>query len=599
MDPTVLIYFAILCVALFLFYRDIFPFEISALIVLSLLVSSGIVPQREAFASFGNESLVMIGSLFVIVAGLHKTGIIELVEEQLLHFGGFSRSLGFAGLLIVVAFLSAFVSNTIITAISVPIVVAMAHRYGDSPRPWLLPMAYAAMLGGTNTLIGSSTNIVASSIITEHGFAPFSLFSITHLGLPVTLVGLGFLSFFGYRLLDNKKPVPADTVEVKYDIRAYTAEVLVLPDSPLCNCQLIETNLFREADITLLGVIREDYPLLYPRATMVIRPNDRLIVEGDLQKLTDITAKYCLRYQAEKLGRKRRGLKRRTVTKSILEFHEVLVSSTSSLRNQTPAQAALRSRYRMSIIAVNREGVTIRQKLSELQLQAGDLLVLQHTGLNFNEAIDLLGLVPLKMVQHDRSRLKRAPLAAAIFLGTLVLGSIFDGRLALVCLVGAILMVVTKILKTEEMYRAIDWKILLFIGAVLCLGRGMVNSGAAEFLGTGLSQALVGHSPIYAIAAFTMMTMVFTTLISNQATVAVFLPIAITTAEYLHFSPLPLVYAITVSASCNFIAPFEAPYMLVYAPGDYRVRDFFRVGVFLNIISMILIILLTSIYWDI
>ena len=594
-----IIYLAILVLGFTLFSREIFPLEISALLILCLLVLSGILTKQEAFSSFGNESLILIGSLFIMIAALNKTGIIKKIEQQILRFCGTNRNLSFVLILVLVAVVSAFVSNTATLAVTIPIIVSIAESYGESPRRWLMPIAFASVLGGMNSLVGTSTNIIISSLLPEYGLEEFSLFTTAQAGLPILIVGLIYLVVVSPFVMAKGEKEGTKSITRKYDMRSFTAEIIVLEDSPLVNQMLSQTKIFQEADVTVLGIIRPGRPQLYPRATFTLHAGDRLVVEGNIEKLTDITEEHGLQFDEERKALERDKSKEddSSEERSVVEFHEVLVTASSILNNSTPAEVYLRNRYRISLIAVNRQGVTIRQKLSTLQILAGDILLVQFIGPVDLNTLDYLSLIPLKSLQKERRRTKRAPLAAVVFIGALMIGSITSVPLAISCLSGAILMVIFGILKSDEIYEAIEWKVLLFIGAVLCLGKGMTGSGTAEYLAQVLSTQFATLDPTYSISFFFIITVVMTSLLSNQATAVVMIPLAISTAGALGLEPMPFVMSVTIAASCCFLTPFEPAFMLVYGPGGYKFSDFFKLGFILNILAVAIAICIIPVVW--
>jgi len=598
MDIMIGVYLTILVLGFFLFAREVFPLEISALLVLVLLVLTGILTAEDAFSSFGNQSIILIGSLFVLIAGLKKTGIIKRVEENLIRISGSNRTLSFVILLCLVAFVSAFVSNTATLAVSIPIIVSIARKFGDSPKRWLMPIAFASVLGGMNSLIGTSTNIIISSLLPDYNIPGFNLFTTAYVGFPILVVGIIYLVIASKYLIPKDETNFEQSIDVKYDIRSYTAEVLVSEESLLCNVSLENTPLFKEVDITVLSIARKGHPLLYPRAGFIIRSDDRLVVEGNINKLTEITDKYGLKFVEElktegtngSAGDKEKEPKE-------LEFHEVLVTPQSLLNNSTPAEVFLRNRYRISLIAINRHGRTLHNELSEVRISAGDILVVQFLGHIDNNLLDYLGLVPLQKLKQERFKSRRASLAAAIFILALITGSVTTLPIALTCLCGVILLVVTKILRVEDVYDAVDWKVLIFIGAILCLGKGMAESGSADFLAFHLSEFLGTVNPHLALTFFFIITVVMTTLLSNQATAVVMVPLAISTAEALGLEAMPFIMSVTIAASCCFVTPFEPAFMLVYGPGGYKFSDFFRLGIILNILAVLVAVYMIPFWW--
>ena len=592
-----LLFIAILVLAFFLFSREVLPLEISGLLVLLLLVFTGILEPREALSSFGNEALFLIGSLFVLIAGLNKTGVIKKLETQLLRICGSSRLLSFTLVMVIVAAVSAFVSNTATLAVSIPIIVSMAERFGDSPQKWLMPVAFASVLGGMNTLVGTSTNIIISGLLPEYNVGEFDLFTTSTVGMPILICGLIFLVMFSRYLLPGELG-PDENIPLKYGLRPYTAELTVREDSPLAHTRVANSPLFGNVAVTILGVMRKGEPMLVPFGNLRIHAGDRLIIQGDIEQLHETLDKHGLEFheqikdETEEEGENgERKARREKKEKDEVDFgfHEVLVTARSPLNNRTPKEVSLRARYRMSLVAINRQGATLRSKLSEVRIAAGDILVVQFLNNMDNSVLDTLGLVPLQEIKGERRKTHLAPHAVGVFFLSLLLGSITHFPLAITCLAGCVLLVILDILRPAEMYESIEWKVLIFIGAVLCLGKGMQASGTAELLGGALSTFfLTLPDPAYAIAFFFVITVVMTQLLSNQATAVVMIPIAVTTARHIGLEPMAFVMSVTIAASCCFVTPFEPAFMLVYGPGRYRFVDFFRLGIGITILAVII-----------
>ncbi len=584
------IFLAILALSFFLFSTEVLSLEISALVVLCLVILSNSADKLTCFQNFGNDSLIMIASLLVMVGGLQKTGVIRKFENLLVKYAGSNKSLTFFFLISSVALLSIFVSNTATLAVTIPIIVSISKRFNESPKTWLMPIAFASVLGGMNSLIGTSTNIIISGIIPNYGFDSFKLFTTTSIAWPILLIGILYLLFFRKLLLKDNTKEALKPIELRYDLRSYTTEVTISENSKLCNSPLEDSGLAKEGNLVVIGVVRASIPFIYPHGALMLRANDRLIVEGNLEKLTEIQEKYGLVFSDERNSQNKEK-------KYALDLHEVLLTSNSRFVNKTPAQAELRSRHKLSLIAVNRQGVTIRDKLSELKMTPGDILVVQFIKDIDNTFLERLGLIPLQHLKKERFRAEKATHAVLIFIGALLLGSITNTSLALSCLIGAILMIIFQVLRSHEIYTIIDWKILIFIGAVLSLGSGMVGSGAADKLGAIIYNIFSDSPTIYIRGFFFILTAIMTSLLSNQATAVVMIPLAISSANLLNLPPMSLIMTVTIAASCCFITPFEPAFMLVYGPGGYKFKDFFKLGFPLVILGLIVTLFFVPLFW--
>lgn len=585
----IIIFIILLILAFVLFARESFPPEISALFIVCLLVVFGLLKEKEALLGFANQSIILIGSLFVLIAGLKKTGLIRKLEDTIIKISGKSRNLTFIFLLLLIAIVSAFVSNTATLAVAIPIVVSIAHKFNESAKQWLMPVAFASILGGMNTLVGTSTNIIISSLLPDYNLPEFSLFTTTKIAMPILLVGILYLLFVTKFIFRSDKVIEKEDLEVKYDLRAYTAELIVGEKSKLANKQLSTTNFFKEADITVLRILRKGLPPLFPRNSTLIQADDRILVEGNLKQLTELSERYGLSFVDET-----KAATKEDDDEVHLELHEILVMPSSILAGKTPKEVYLRNRYRISLIAINRHGQTLRNELSEVKIQSGDILVVQFLNQVDNSLLDYLGALPMQKITKERYRPEQAKLALLIFFAVFIFGSMTSLPLTISCLIGAVLMCMLKILKINEVYQALDLKILIFIASVLALGKAMQNSGTDALLATYLSEFLVQFDPIVAFSFFFLITAVMTSLLSNQATAVVMIPIAVSTANALGLAPMPFIMTVTIAASCCFVTPFEPALMLVYGAGEYKFKDFLRLGLLLNLLAAVVAIIMIT-----
>jgi di/tricarboxylate transporter len=579
------LFLLILVLALYLFITEKLPVEITALMVMVLLVASRIVPREVAFAQFGNEAIVLIGSLFVLSAALQRAGVMGHLETLIVKASGRSRNLAFFWVLLSIAGISSLMSNVATMSLFLPFIVSLAGRYRESARYWLMPAAFATVLGGTCTLIGTSTNIVVNSALPGFGIAQLGFFDTGLVAFPLLILGICYLLFISAPLLGSGDSKSNEEVSVQYQLRSYTAEVVIGATSQLADKTIGQSKVFRSLGVTILSIHRDGYPSILPRQSVFLRAGDLLIVEGDIQKLTEVMTRYGLMYpeerksQSEKLNAPTQG--------QPLELHELLVTSRSPLAFRTPAEAYLRNNYRISLIAITRLGETIREQLSDVRLKPGDLLLVQFVGAMDNRMLESFGLVPLQSLSAPRVSSAQLWTAVLIFISSLTIGSVTSVPLAFSCLVGALTCVITGVLRPQDIYEVVEWRILLFIAGILVLGKGMQESGTAEALGNLLLQSLEGLGPTAILVALMLGTIALTQALSNQAAALLVLPIAAHVAEVSHLQVTPLVIGVTVGASLGFLTPLEPVYMLVFGPGRYKFSDFLRLGGLLTLLCVV------------
>jgi di/tricarboxylate transporter len=579
---------AIVASAAVLFAVEAVSADVVALGVLLALIATGLVTPAQAFSGFGSDAVLMIFGLLVMSAALLRTGVVDIVGRALLRRAGRDPARLVVWIMVVVATLSAFISNTAATAFFLPITVGLAARAQTSPSRLLLPLAFASILSSSVTLISTSTNIVVSDVMSDHGLAPMGLFELAPVGLPIALVGLLYMVVVGQRLLPARTSTPEE--ESPLGVKAYLTEVMVLPGSPFVGKTLTESGLGRELDLTVLRVMREKDRYFAPHGSMRLQAGDVLLVEGardDVLKVKDVAG---IDIKADV------KLSDPTLQSEEGAIVEAIVLPRSSLIGRTLKSVQFRERYGLQVLAIDRHGATIHRKISEVRLQMGDLLLVQGRRENLaavegGDAFRILGTV-----EGKRPNLRRAAVAVAVFAGALAAGAARIVPLPVATLFGAFLVFVTRCITPEEAYRQVEWKAIVLIACMLSLGVAMTETGAAEWLAGGLVD-LLGTSSFALLTGFFVLTVVLTQPMSNQAAAVVVLPIALHAAASLGYSARTFAMMVAVAASCSYLTPLEPSCLMVYGPGRYRFTDFLKVGGLLTLIIYGIAIVLVPLVW--
>ncbi len=589
MPLEVTILLTIVAAALIVLAFEWVPADVVGLLVLLLLVITGLLPAADAFAGFGSETVLMILGLLILTAALTHTGVVDAFGRFILkHTGGNPLGL-FIMTTAPVTFLSSLISNTAATALFLPIVMGVAARAKVDPGQLLMPVAFAAILASSVTLIGTSTNIVISGLLVRYGMPSIGMFELTAVGLPIAVTGLAYLLLLGRRLMPRRRE--KQDLTDRFGIRQYLSELIVKPDSPFVGKTLAEAGLQRNLDITVLQLIREDGRRIRGRSETKLAAGDLLVVEAesdDLLKIQD-TAGIDIRGDV-------------TVGETDLQNDEVRLAETivlpgSTLVGRTLADARFPERYGLHVLAVNRRGGTLRRKMSRARLRMGDVLLVQGDAASIAALDDERAFHVFGEVASRRLNLKRAPLAVAIFVSALVVAAANLLPLSVAMLAGAALVLVTRCVTPEEAYRQIDWKLLILIGSLLAVGAAMVETGTARFLAIRLVESVGTLQPIWLLAAFFAVTVLLTQPMSNQAAAVVVLPVAVQTAVQLGWNPRTFAMMIAIAASTSFLTPLEPACLMVYGPGRYRFFDFVRVGALLTLAIGGLGILLVPRFW--
>lgn len=569
--------------ALVLFATEWLPVDVTALLLLSALLGFGLLGPKDAFAGFGSDTVLTLASLFVLTRVLLRAGVIEWIGTTLARRARNATAM-LRGMLSAVAGVSAFTSNTATTAVFLPVIVGVSRKAGLPPSRVLMPLAFSSILGGTVTLIGTSTNLVVSGALPATGQKPLGFFELAWVGLPTALIGLLYLFFIAPRLL------PARDVQLEESLRDYLADLTVAPGSPLVGQTLLESNLGRDHGLTVVAVRRGESTTYSPKADFRILEGDTLAVEGPTDRILAGTTTLGVFSRSEQKLEATEGQAR----SGDLRLVEVVVMPGSHLIGRTLREAQFRERYGCSVLALHRRNRTI-ERLGRLRVQVGDVLLVQGS----TSRIEALGehLAVLGDLTESRRDLRKAPLALAFFLGAIVLGALGVLPLSVAAVIAVALSLAVRLITPEEAYSSIEWPVIILVACMLAFGTAFEDTGAAKVLTGGISQLLAPLGPLGLLGALFVVTVGLTQPMSNQAAALVMLPLAIGTAKTLGYDPRPFIIGITIAASNSFITPLEPSCMLVYGPGRYSFMDFVKVGSGLTLVTFIVSMLIIPVIW--
>ena len=584
----------LLFVALILFATEKLPVDVVGILLVICLVMSGVLTIQEGVAGFGNDIILTIAGLFILVGGLIKTGIVDLIGRRLYKISGDNEFVLTALIMTTAAASAADLKNTTTTAMFLPVVIGLAAKAKIAPSKLLMPLAFGAILGGSCTLIGTSTNLAVSGTIVRYGYEPFSMFELTSVGVIVFTFGLLYMLFFGRKLLPDYGS--SDSLSEQYSIREYISELLVLYDSPLVGKTIAESNISSELELHILGIVRNDERRVAPSAYERIRAGDLLIVEGSIDNLLRVKDEVGLEIKPDF------EMNDRVFEDEKVELFEVMVMRDSRLVGQSLKGMRFRQSYDLTVMAINRHGETFINKLSSVMLKFGDVLLVQGTRAEIEPLVvegEILLLEEVSASAMRTDKRKWAITAFGLFL-TLSLSKIvvgFDIPLAICVLCGVLLLLATKTVRYAEMYSLIDFRLLVLIACMMSFGVAMEKTGTDVYL-AGLIDHYFGMYGGHAVlAGFFLLTVILTQPMSNQAAALVVLPIAIKTAVALGYNPRTFIIGITYAASFSFITPLEPACVLVYTPGRYKFMDFVRIGSILTVIVFVVSMFLVPIFW--
>ena len=584
---TIFLTLAVVVVALICFITEWLPVDITALCVAVVLIVLGLVTPDEGIAGFGNSATITVMAMFILSAGITRTGVIQVFRDLLLQWGGKSitRQILVMGLL--VGPISGFINNTAVVAIFLPIVEDWCKKRHISPSKLLMPLSFVTILGGMITVIGTSTNVLASGISQDSGYGEFGLFQFTSLGIVTFFVGLAYLAFIAPRLLPNRKKIDSDRVSEDYGLEDYVTEVIVKPNSKLIGKTLRSAQLQRDFSVDVLEIIRDGSRLPQPVASRLIFADDLLMVRGKTEDVLKIRTEQDLDILPDvKFDRENLETELSSVNEDVAE---VLILSNSRLIGMTLKDLRFRQRYNLTVLAIRRGEELIRDRLNRIPLRFGDLLLVQGAKQSLLGLQTTRELLVIEQKEPEAIRRDKAWIAIAIVLGVILVAA-FDLLPILVsALAGVVLMIVTGVLKPGEVYGAVRWDVIFLLAGLIPLGTAMENSGATKWLADNLMVVGGNLNGYWILLFFFVITSLLTEILSNNASVVLLIPIAVKVAESLDLNPVALMFAVTFAASNSFMTPIGyQTNTMVYSPGGYKFSDFFRVGAPLNLLMAII-----------
>ncbi|HKY42481.1 MAG TPA: SLC13 family permease [Pyrinomonadaceae bacterium] len=589
MTPQIGIVIALMVVALVLFSTERIPIEVVSLLLVMALVLTGTLTAGEAFAGFGNDIVITIAGLFILTGGLAKTGVVDLVGRRLHRAAGDSEFRIVALIMFAAAACAAVMKNTTTTAMFLPVVLGIAARRNLSPSKLLMPLAFGAILGGTCTLIGTSTNLAVSGALPRYGIQPFTMFELTRVGVIIVGVGMLYMLLLGRRLLPRGKP--SDSLTEQYHVRQYMTEVIVLDDSPLIGKSLGEARISDELDLTVLGILRGQEERIAPNPAEQIKADDLLLVQGRVEDILKVKAEAGIEIKPDF------KLNDSVLESKDTELFEAMVPRGSDFLGRTLKRLNLQRRYGVIVLAIDRHGVDLLSKISRVRLRFGDVLLIQGN----RDLVERLAadgqILLLEEISEKRARPEKRKWALLAFGVFLFFSLTHIVPLPIAVLFGVMILLASQSLRMSEVYEIIDWRLLILIACMIGFGVAMEKTGADQYLADLIVRGTGQYGPTAVLAGFFIMTVALTQPMSNQAAALVMLPISIKTALALGLNPRTFAIMVTYAASCSFLTPLEPACVLVYTPGHYRFLHFVKVGSILTVAVFAIVIWLVPVFW--
>jgi di/tricarboxylate transporter len=578
--------FGIIGVTILAFIWGRLPYDLVALSALLAGLVAGIIPYDKAFDGFSDDVVVIVAAALLVSAAVSRSGAVETAMRPLLPYLK-TTSTQVPALVGAVMLASVFTKNIGALAIFMPVAMQLARRTGTSASSLLMPMAFASLTGGLITMIGTSPNILVSRVREEVSGQPFQMFDYTPVGLGICLASLGFLAF-GWRLLPGGRR--GASMDAAFSMEAYTAEARLPADAPAVGKTVAELEALGEGHVTVATIIRERFRRYAPTPEWVLLAEDVLLLEGAPEDLERLVARARLRLAGEKAAE---GEAAEEV--SVIEG---VVTAESSLIGSTAAQADLRRRFGISLLAVSRSGQRITQRLNAARIRAGDVLILKGATGDMPEALGSLGVLPLTERDVALGRRKRSWVPVIVLGIAMAMVALNIAPVGVVFFAAAVILMLLRALSTREAYDAIEWPVLILLGALIPVSEAIRTTGGTDLIAAWLSGMVEVLPPTGALALMMVFAMAVTPFLNNAATVLMLGPIAAGVAVRLGLNPDPFLMAVAIGAACDFLTPIgHQCNTLVMGPGGYRFGDYSRLGLPLSVIVVAAGVPLIALVW--
>ncbi|HBR38937.1 MAG TPA: dATP pyrophosphohydrolase [Sulfitobacter pontiacus] len=565
-----------------MFLRESLPTEVVALSGAAIMLALGILPYDDAQAVLQNSAPWTIAAMFIVMGALVRTGALDVLTRMAERYAKTHPKTAVVGVIVAVMAASAVMNNTPVVVVMIPVVVQLSQTLGTKASKLLIPLSYAAIMGGSLTLIGTSTNLLVDGVARSQGLEPFGIFEILPIGLVVCAWGLIYMAVFAPKLLPARDSM-ANMLSDRSKMKFFT-EAVIPPDSNLIGREVLDVQLFKREGVRLIDVVRGDQSLRRDLASVELRVGDRVVLRTQMTELLSLQANKELK-RVDQVS----AVETSTV--------EVLITPGCKMVGRTLGALRLRRRYGVYPLAVHRRNQNIGRQLDDLIVKVGDTLLLEGAMEDIQRLASDMDMVDVSQPSARAFRRGHAPIAIAALVGIVVLAALNVAPILLLAVLAVALVLVTGCIDAEEAFSFVDGRLLALIFSMLAVGAGLQNSGAISLIVDNIAPFLGTLSPFYVIFAVFLLTTTLTEIVSNNAVAVIMTPIAISLGSALGMDPRPLVVAVMIAASCAFATPIGyQTNTLVYGPGGYRFTDFMRIGIPLNLSMSLLVSLMIPLF---
>ncbi len=586
-DQTIV--FGLLFGALVLFIIGKWRYDIVAILALLAATAAGVVPADQSFLGFGHPAVVTVGAILVVSRGLSNSGLIDSIAKAMLRIGD-RHTLQVAALTGLVIVCSAFMNNTGALVILLPVAVRMAGNHDRAPSYLLMPLAFGSLLGGMLTLIGTPPNIIVAAFRAETGSAPFRMFDFAPVGMGIAIAGLLFIALVGWRLIPRRRGEAS--AEELFQIKEYITEVKIPENSPFVGERLEGMEKIEDSEVAVLSLVRGDAHVPAPSPYETLRAGDVVIVEADTESLKKLLANAKMELAEAKPAAETE------LASEEVSLMEAVVMPNSPLEGNTAWTVRLRWRYGINLLGVARYGARVAQRIRQIHLQIGDVLLLQGRSEILQQALPVLGCLPLAGRDLRLGEPRRIILAVGIFAAAVLFSALGGFPVHITFTAAAVAMTLVRLVPLREFYQSIDWPVVVLLGAMIPVGEALETTGGAELLVSGVRPVAALLPPASVLAIVLVGTICLSSIINNAAAAVLMAPIATSIAAGLKASADPFLMAVAVGASSAFLTPIaHQSNALVMGPGGYHFGDYWRLGLPLVILTVLVAVPLIIWVW--
>jgi di/tricarboxylate transporter len=588
-NSDLIIFFLVLLAMFVLFIVDKWRYDVVALVALLILTVAGVIAPEDTFAGFGHPAVITVAAVLVVSRGLQNAGLVDVIGKAVSKVGD-NFLVQLSVLTTAVTILSAFMNNIAAVAILIPVAIGLSRKSEKPASLYLMPLAFGSLLGGLITIIGSPTNIIIGMARADYYSEPFGMFDLASVGISVTVVGLLFMLLVGWRLLPTREN--AGKGELIANINDYITEIRVPEGSELIGKRVSDLQDLSDNDANILKLIRNGNVYNAPSAYKLILEGDILVVKASTEDIEELVSEFQLELSDS------REFEEDLLKSEEVEFAEVVVSRNSFVSGKTAQGLRLHHRYGVNLLAISREGQDFNVSVDSVRLRAGDLLLLQGPRETLHQSISDLGLIPLASGEIAIGRPRKVLLAVALFALGLAAAALNVFPIATSLTIVAVVMLLIGMVPVKDLYKSIDWPIIVLLGALMPLGAAFEQVGGSTLIVDALLNFGGSLSPLAILAILMVLTMLLSAVVNNAAVAILMAPVAFELSLRMGVSADPFLVGIAVGASCAFLTPIaHQSNRLVMGPGGYLFTDYWKLGLPLQVITAVVGMIAIMTFW--